>query len=96
MLGSEQYVVPVFLQYELAKPTIAFSDFCILTSSSAGAHALGMDVRTLLRIRVCVESGARRAEASDACDTDGVNAAALERRRRIETAIGFVPSGKGR
>jgi len=32
MLRSSQYVVPVFLQYELAKPVIAFNAFATFSS----------------------------------------------------------------
>jgi len=35
--GSEQYVVPVFLQYEFAKPVIALSAFASFSSSAASA-----------------------------------------------------------
>ena len=42
MLGSEQYVVPVFLQYELENITMALSAFSTLAScsGSSGSFAL--------------------------------------------------------
>lgn len=41
MLGSEQYVVPVFLQYELENPTIAFSAFATFSSWALSSVAIG-------------------------------------------------------
>ena len=40
MLGSEQYVVPVFLQYEFEKPTMALRAFATFSSCSSSALAL--------------------------------------------------------